>query len=67
MRRTGAERDFISPELTAGETYAYQVKARWVEDGRTKEETIEAKVHVNQTTTIRFDTSSLALRVTSSR
>jgi uncharacterized protein (TIGR03000 family) len=62
MRRTGAERDFISPELTAGETYVYQVKARWVQDGHAKEETIEAKVRANKTTTVRFDTSSLALR-----
>jgi uncharacterized protein (TIGR03000 family) len=58
MRGTGAERDFISPELTEGETYAYQVKARWLQDGRPKEETIEAKVHTNKTMTIRFGTSS---------
>src|SRR5262249_53231424 len=62
MRRTGAERDFISPELKEGETYAYEVKARWVQDGLPKEETIEAKVHANKTTTIRFGTSSLAQR-----
>jgi uncharacterized protein (TIGR03000 family) len=67
MHRLGAERDFISPELTAGETYVYQVKARWVQDGRSKEETIEVKVRANKTTTVRFDTSALALRVTSIR
>lgn len=66
MHRTGAERDYISPELTAGETYVYQVKARWAQDGAAKEETIEVKVRANKTTTIRFDTSALALRVTSS-
>src|SRR5262249_39259423 len=49
MRRTGAERDFVSPELAEGETYAYEVKARWLQDGRPKEETIEAKVHANKT------------------
>jgi hypothetical protein len=55
------------PELTAGETYVYQVKARWVQDGAAKEETIEVKVRANKTTTVRFDTTSLALRVTSTR
>jgi uncharacterized protein (TIGR03000 family) len=62
MHRTGAERDFLTPPLQEGETYAYQVTARWTQDGRPLEETIDVKVRANKTTTVRLGTSSLAKR-----
>jgi|GEM_PF-1032227 len=62
MSRTGPERDFITPQLQEGETYAYQVKARWTQDGRSQEETIEVKVRANKTTNVRLGEASLAKR-----
>jgi uncharacterized protein (TIGR03000 family) len=62
MGRTGPERDFISPQLQEGETYTYEIKARWTQDGRPQEETIEAKVRANKTTNVRLGESSLAKR-----
>lgn len=62
MDRTGSERDFITPHLQKGETYAYQVKARWTQDGKSQEETIEVKVRANKTTAVSLGTSSLAKR-----
>jgi uncharacterized protein (TIGR03000 family) len=62
MTRTGAEREFITPQLQKGHTYAYEIKARWTQDGRPQEETIEVKVRANKTTSISLGTSSLAKR-----
>jgi uncharacterized protein (TIGR03000 family) len=31
---TGPERAFVSPPLTPGKDYTYEIRARWVEDGR---------------------------------
>lgn len=62
MTRTGAEREFITPQLQEGETYAYQVKARWTQDGKPLEETIEVKVRANKTTNVALGTSALAKR-----
>lgn len=62
MHRTGAEREFITPQLQEGETYAYQIKARWTQEGQPQEETLEVKVRANKTTNIRLGTSSLAKR-----
>jgi uncharacterized protein (TIGR03000 family) len=60
MKGTGPERDFITPPLKEGETYAYQVKARWTQDGQPSEEAIEVKVRANKATTVRLGTSTLA-------
>jgi uncharacterized protein (TIGR03000 family) len=62
MRRTGPERDFVTPPLKEGETYTYQVKARWTQDGQPLEETIEVKVRANKAATVRLGTSTLATR-----
>jgi uncharacterized protein (TIGR03000 family) len=62
MTRTGTEREFITPKLQEGETYAYQIKARWTQDGRPQEETIDVKVRANKTTNVRLGESSLAKR-----
>jgi uncharacterized protein (TIGR03000 family) len=61
-QRNGAERDFITPPLQTGQTCAYQVKARWTQDGQPVEETIEVKVRANKTTTVQLGTASLAKR-----
>jgi uncharacterized protein (TIGR03000 family) len=38
-KQTGAERQFVSPPLTAGKYFEYQIKAQWNENGKTKEQT----------------------------
>jgi uncharacterized protein (TIGR03000 family) len=62
MKGTGPERDFITPPLKEGTTYAYQVKARWTQDGQPSEDTIEVKVRANKAATVRLGTPTLATR-----
>jgi len=31
---TGALREFVSPSLTPGKEYSYEIKARWIEGGQ---------------------------------
>lgn len=57
MTQTGAEREFISPELEEGATYRYQVKARWQKNGHAVEQTIRVEVHANKTATVHFRNS----------
>jgi uncharacterized protein (TIGR03000 family) len=33
-QQTGAQREFVSPALTPGKDYSYEVKARWTQDGK---------------------------------
>jgi uncharacterized protein (TIGR03000 family) len=56
MTQTGAEREFLSPELEGGVTYRYEVKARWQKEGRAVEQTIPVEVRANQTSTVHFRT-----------
>jgi len=43
--QTGGLRSFISPPLQAGQNYAYNVRARWTENGKVREENRTVKVH----------------------
>jgi uncharacterized protein (TIGR03000 family) len=43
--QTGALRSFVSPPLQAGQNYAYNVRARWSENGKVREENQTVKVH----------------------
>jgi uncharacterized protein (TIGR03000 family) len=36
--QTGSLRSFVSPPLQAGQNYAYDVRARWTENGKVREE-----------------------------
>jgi uncharacterized protein (TIGR03000 family) len=38
-KQTGPERQFVSPRLTAGKYYEYQIRAQWNENGKKKEQT----------------------------
>jgi uncharacterized protein (TIGR03000 family) len=58
--RTGAERDFVSPELTPGTSYTWEVKARWVQDGRDVEQTRQVVVRPNETVTVEFGAAPAA-------
>jgi uncharacterized protein (TIGR03000 family) len=52
-KQTGAQREFVSPALTPGKSYSYELKARWTENGKTVEET--RTVHVQANTWQRID------------
>jgi uncharacterized protein (TIGR03000 family) len=41
----GGLRRFQSPPLARGKEYSYDIRARWTEDGRTKDETRRVPVH----------------------
>ncbi|HEY7424470.1 MAG TPA: TIGR03000 domain-containing protein [Gemmataceae bacterium] len=45
--RTGPQREFVSPPLTPGKSYTYEVKARWMQDGKPVEQTRNVHVQAN--------------------
>ncbi len=51
-RQTGPERTFLSPPLTPGKTYSYELKATWEEGGKVKSVTREATVYAGKRTVI---------------
>ena len=53
--QTGAERDFISPELALDKTYTYEIKARWMQGGQAVERTLHVKVQRNKTSVADFN------------
>jgi uncharacterized protein (TIGR03000 family) len=53
-RQTGPARDFVSPPLTPGQTYTYDVRARWTENGRPVEQTRTVRVRAGDTSTVDF-------------
>jgi uncharacterized protein (TIGR03000 family) len=55
----GTMRTFISPALTTGVDFTYNLWARWVEGGRTVERTREARVRAGERTTVDFGVSVL--------
>jgi uncharacterized protein (TIGR03000 family) len=38
-KQAGAEREFVSPPLTPGKYFEYQIRAQWTENGQKKEQT----------------------------
>lgn len=53
MKQAGAERHFRSPPLRAGNSYAYEVKASWQEDG--KDISVREKVRVSPGAVVGLD------------
>lgn len=53
-KRTGPQREFISPKLTAGKRYSYEIKAKWTEKGKPVEEVRTARVQANNWQVIDF-------------
>jgi uncharacterized protein (TIGR03000 family) len=53
-RRTGTERQFVSPQLAAGPNYSYEVRALWRANGRTVEQTRTVRVNPGQAVTVDF-------------
>jgi uncharacterized protein (TIGR03000 family) len=54
MTGQGAVRQFVSPPLEPGQDYAYTVRARWQEGGRTVDQTRTVDVRANQAATVDF-------------
>ena len=53
-RQTGTSRVFVSPPLTSGRQYVYEVRARWMENGQPVEQTRSLTVAAGQRFTIHF-------------
>jgi len=53
-QQTGPERNFATPPLTPGKTFEYQVKAKWMKDGKPVEQTRTVKVRANETSNVDF-------------
>jgi uncharacterized protein (TIGR03000 family) len=52
--QTGSVREYVSPPLTPGRNYAYQVRVRWTEDGRPLDQTRKVTVRAGSVTTADF-------------
>src|SRR5262249_36162062 len=52
--QTGPERLFISPPLTPGKSYSYQMVAIWKEGGKEKKVTRRVPVKAGETSTVDF-------------
>jgi len=53
-QQSGADRDFVSPPLTPGQTFTYELKARWMQDGQPVEKTLKVDVRANETSRADF-------------
>jgi uncharacterized protein (TIGR03000 family) len=49
---SGADRTFVSPPLTPGQNYSYDITARWVDNGQPVQEHRSIHVHANQWSSI---------------
>jgi uncharacterized protein (TIGR03000 family) len=47
-KSTGMVREYISPPLTPGIDYTYQVRVRWVEEGKWVEQPLEVRVRAGE-------------------
>jgi uncharacterized protein (TIGR03000 family) len=59
-KQTGTYRQFKSPTLEPGQAYAYEIRARWTEDGHTVEQTRTIKVHANDLVKVDLTKPALA-------
>jgi uncharacterized protein (TIGR03000 family) len=48
------DRSFVSPPLTAGRNYSYQVRARWNDNGQMRDQTRTVNVTPGQTVNVDF-------------
>ena len=52
--QSGRTRDYISPPVDPAKNYVYQVRSRWIDNGRTMDETKRIPVHAGETATVDF-------------
>jgi uncharacterized protein (TIGR03000 family) len=53
-KQTGTNRTFRSPPLEPGKNYTYEVKVRWMEDGKPVEKTENVPVHAGEQSRVDF-------------
>jgi uncharacterized protein (TIGR03000 family) len=52
--QTGSRRMFVSPPLTPGRSYTYDIRARWMQNGREVDQTRHVRVQTGQRTRVDF-------------
>jgi uncharacterized protein (TIGR03000 family) len=52
--QTGTVRQFVSPPLTPGYDYTYEIRARWTEEGRRVSHTRRVSVHAGERVRVTF-------------
>jgi uncharacterized protein (TIGR03000 family) len=52
--QTGAQREFVSPELAPGKAFVYAVRARWQADGKTVDQTRQVEVKASSVVMVDF-------------
>jgi uncharacterized protein (TIGR03000 family) len=52
--QTGTAREFVSPPLTLGTDYAYEIRARWMENGKPVDQTRSVTVRAGSLTIVNF-------------
>jgi uncharacterized protein (TIGR03000 family) len=53
-KQTGARRSFISPPITTGRNYVYEIKAKWLENGQEVVRTRQVDVRGGQQVMVDF-------------
>jgi uncharacterized protein (TIGR03000 family) len=53
-KQTGSQREFVSPKLTPGKRYSYEIKACWDDKGKMVEQIRKAHIQANSWQTIDF-------------
>ncbi len=54
MAQMGESRSFVSPALTPGKEFTYDIRARWMENGKEKSLTKHVKVHAGEQVKVDF-------------
>jgi len=57
MTSAGATREFVSPSLTPGESYTYEIRAVWNQGGQQVDQTRSVRVRANEVSTADFRTA----------
>jgi uncharacterized protein (TIGR03000 family) len=60
--QTGTDRTFESPPLEAGQRYSYTVTARWIENGRAVERSIQVTGEPGEVVRADFGASAVSAR-----
>jgi uncharacterized protein (TIGR03000 family) len=53
-KQTGADRQYVSPPLTPGQNFTYDVRARWIDNGHVTDLTRTITVHANSVNSVDF-------------
>jgi uncharacterized protein (TIGR03000 family) len=61
-KQVGAERTYVTPELTPGKEYTYQVKIEYTRDGRMMTQTRPVSVRAGQTSRVEFGEAAAAAK-----